>query len=118
VRSGCRGGGKPRSGKSTIRVLARIAATAVGKGRKKVQKILIAIIRAYRYLLSPWLGNHCRFHPSCSHYATESIEMHGALRGLWLTLRRLLRCHPWHSGGYDPVPPPDHTKSVSAHKHG
>jgi uncharacterized protein len=84
-----------------------------------VQKILITIIRAYRYLLSPWLGNHCRFHPSCSHYAAEAIEKHGTLHGLWLALRRLLRCHPWHAGGYDPVPPPtNNSKAVSTPKHG
>lgn len=83
-----------------------------------MQKILIAIIRGYRYLLSPWLGQHCRFHPSCSHYAAESIEIHGSLRGTWLALRRLLRCHPWHRGGYDPVPPAVQTHSDHTHRHG
>ncbi|WP_372523417.1 membrane protein insertion efficiency factor YidD [Sulfuricaulis sp.] len=83
-----------------------------------MQKILIATLRGYRYLLSPWLGNHCRFHPSCSHYAIESLENHGILRGLWLALRRVLRCHPWCRGGYDPVPPATRTSSVSARKHG
>lgn len=85
-----------------------------------MQKILIAIIRAYRYLLSPWLGQSCRFHPSCSHYALESIETHGSLRGSLLALRRLLRCHPWHRGGYDPVPPITHSHSHSSHaaRHG
>ena len=83
-----------------------------------MQKILIALLRGYRYLLSPWLGNRCRFHPSCSHYAIESLENHGALRGLWLSLRRVMRCHPWHRGGYDPVPPATRTSTVSAPKHG
>lgn len=83
-----------------------------------MQKILIAIIHAYRYLLSPWLGNRCRFHPSCSYYAAEAIEMHGTLRGLWLALRRLSRCHPWHAGGYDPVPAANHRRQESVHKHG
>ena len=69
-----------------------------------MQKVLILLLRAYRYLLSPWLGHHCRFHPTCSAYAIEAIESHGALGGSWLTLRRLLRCHPWHPGGVDPVP--------------
>jgi putative membrane protein insertion efficiency factor len=70
-----------------------------------MQKILTALIRGYRYLLSPWLGRHCRFHPSCSCYALEAIGRHGAYYGAWLAARRLLRCHPWHEGGYDPVPP-------------
>lgn len=65
---------------------------------------LIQIIKAYRYLLSPWLGAHCRFHPSCSCYAMTAIERFGALRGTGMALRRLLRCHPWHPGGIDPVP--------------
>lgn len=69
-----------------------------------MQKILIGLIRAYRYLLSPWVGQHCRFHPSCSCYALDAISRHGARGGAWLTLRRVLRCHPWHEGGYDPVP--------------
>lgn len=67
-------------------------------------KLLIALIKAYQYFLSPLLGNHCRFYPSCSHYAVEAIERHGALRGGLLTIARLSRCHPWHEGGVDPVP--------------
>lgn len=66
---------------------------------------LTAAIRAYRYLISPMLGPTCRFYPSCSCYAEEALHQHGALRGSHLTVRRLLRCHPWHEGGYDPVPP-------------
>jgi putative membrane protein insertion efficiency factor len=62
------------------------------------------LIRAYQLALSPWLGGRCRFYPSCSHYALEAVEQHGALRGSWLSLRRLSRCHPFHCGGYDPVP--------------
>ena len=69
-----------------------------------MQKILILPIRVYQYLLSPWLGNHCRFTPSCSHYAIEAIEKHGAFKGFWLGVKRLARCHPWHAGGLDPVP--------------
>jgi len=65
---------------------------------------VIALIRAYRYVVSPWLGDHCRFYPSCSLYAQTAIERHGLLRGGWLALRRLARCHPWHPGGIDPVP--------------
>jgi len=63
-----------------------------------------ALILAYRYALSPLLGPRCRFYPSCSAYALEALDRHGALRGLWLALRRIGRCHPWHPGGYDPVP--------------
>ncbi len=62
-------------------------------------------IRAYQLLISPLLGPSCRFHPSCSHYAIEAIDTHGAGRGLWLSVRRLARCHPWCAGGHDPVPP-------------
>ena len=69
-----------------------------------MQKLLILLIRIYRYLLSPLLGNHCRFYPTCSQYALEAIERHGALFGMKLTLQRLARCHPWHEGGIDPVP--------------
>ena len=69
-----------------------------------MQKVLILLVRGYRYLLSPWLGSHCRFYPTCSQYALEALERHGALWGVWLTVRRLARCHPWHPGGVDPVP--------------
>lgn len=65
---------------------------------------LILLLRAYRYAVSPFLGNHCRFHPSCSEYAETAIRHHGLLRGGWLSIRRLSRCHPWHEGGVDPVP--------------
>jgi putative membrane protein insertion efficiency factor len=67
-------------------------------------RVLLALVAAYRYLLSPMLGRSCRFFPSCSEYAMEALERHGALRGTWLTVRRVARCHPWHPGGYDPVP--------------
>nr|WP_109014935.1 membrane protein insertion efficiency factor YidD [Novimethylophilus kurashikiensis] len=67
-------------------------------------RLLIFIINGYRWLISPLLGNNCRFTPSCSRYSIEAISKHGALRGSWLTLRRLARCHPWHCGGHDPVP--------------
>jgi putative membrane protein insertion efficiency factor len=69
-----------------------------------VRAILIALIRGYQWFVSPLLGNHCRFYPSCSQYAREAIERHGVRRGLWLAVRRLLRCHPWQPGGVDPVP--------------
>lgn len=70
-----------------------------------MRHILLLFIKLYQILLSPLLGQHCRFYPSCSHYAHEAIESHGAIKGTWLALKRLLRCHPWHPGGVDPVPP-------------
>lgn len=73
---------------------------------------LTAAIRAYRYLISPMLGPTCRFYPSCSCYAEEALRQHGAARGTYLTVRRLMRCHPWNEGGFDPVPPPHNTKPV------
>jgi uncharacterized protein len=69
-----------------------------------LRQILLWLIRAYQLSLSPWLGPRCRFYPSCSCYAHTAIEKHGALAGSWLALRRLLRCHPFNEGGYDPVP--------------
>lgn len=65
----------------------------------------IALIRLYRLAISPWLGGNCRFQPSCSAYAIEALERHGVLRGGWLALRRIGRCHPWAIAGHDPVPP-------------
>ncbi|MBT8060483.1 MAG: membrane protein insertion efficiency factor YidD [Xanthomonadales bacterium] len=67
-------------------------------------KFLQFLIRGYQLLLSPFLGNHCRFTPSCSQYASEAIARHGAFRGGWLAIRRIGRCHPFCDGGYDPVP--------------
>ncbi len=69
-----------------------------------ISKLMLALIRIYRYTLSFWVGQHCRFYPSCSAYAEAAIEQYGGLRGGWLTLKRLLRCHPWHRGGEDPLP--------------
>jgi uncharacterized protein len=70
-----------------------------------MRSVLTAILRTYRYCISPMLGPNCRFYPTCSCYAEEAIDKHGVTKGCYLTVRRLLRCHPWHAGGYDPVPP-------------
>lgn len=66
--------------------------------------VLKYLIRGYQLALSPLFGPRCRFYPSCSHYALEAIDLHGALRGTWLTVKRISRCHPFHAGGFDPVP--------------
>jgi putative membrane protein insertion efficiency factor len=71
-----------------------------------IARVLIALIRVYQRLLSPFLGQVCRFHPSCSEYGAECLRLHGALYGSWLTIRRIARCHPFHPGGYDPPPLP------------
>ena len=70
-----------------------------------MKRVLLGLIAGYRYFLSPLLGPSCRFYPTCSAYATEAVERHGSLRGSWLALKRISRCHPWHPGGFDPVPP-------------
>jgi putative membrane protein insertion efficiency factor len=70
-----------------------------------VKYVLIALLRGYRAVISPLYGQVCRYHPSCSAYALEAVQVHGSLKGSWLAVRRLGRCHPWAAGGYDPVPP-------------
>lgn len=68
-------------------------------------RVLVALVQGYRRFLSPLLGPRCRFAPSCSAYASEALLVHGAARGSWLAVRRVARCHPFHPGGHDPVPP-------------
>ena len=68
--------------------------------------MLLRLIDGYQLLLSPFFGSQCRFYPTCSSYAREAIEVHGSIKGALLTIRRILRCGPWHPGGVDPVPPP------------
>ena len=70
-----------------------------------IRWMLIGLLRVYRLAISPLYGQVCRYHPSCSAYALEAVTTHGSLRGVWLSVRRLTRCHPWAAGGYDPVPP-------------
>lgn len=69
-----------------------------------LNKLLIGLIDIYQRAFSLLLGNNCRFYPSCSHYTKEAIEVHGSIKGTYLGARRVLRCHPWHEGGFDPVP--------------
>jgi putative membrane protein insertion efficiency factor len=69
-----------------------------------VKYLLISLLRAYRAVISPLYGQVCRYHPSCSAYALEAVTRHGSIRGTWLAVRRVGRCHPWAAGGYDPVP--------------
>jgi hypothetical protein len=71
---------------------------------KLFKTVLVFLIRAYQYTLSPLLGPSCRFYPSCSEYARQAIKRHGPLSGLLLAVKRILRCHPFHPGGVDPVP--------------
>ena len=70
-----------------------------------MNKLLVGLLRAYQLLLSPMLGQNCRFYPTCSNYSIEAIRTHGAARGSLLALRRVGKCHPWNDGGFDPVPP-------------
>jgi hypothetical protein len=69
-----------------------------------VKYLLIGLLKAYRFAISPLYGQVCRYHPSCSAYALEAVTVHGALKGTWLSVRRVGRCNPWSRGGYDPVP--------------
>jgi uncharacterized protein len=69
-----------------------------------MKRLVAGLIRTYQLTLSPLLGVSCRFHPTCSEYARECVLCHGVLPGGWLAVKRLARCHPWHPGGYDPVP--------------
>lgn len=69
-----------------------------------MRQILVLVVRAYQMGISPVLPSSCRYYPSCSAYAIEALEKHGALRGSWLAMRRLARCHPFRAGGFDPVP--------------
>ena len=65
--------------------------------------LFIGLIRIYQWTIGPVIGNHCRFYPSCSHYGIEALQKHGVVKGIWMTLKRICRCHPWNPGGVDPV---------------
>jgi putative membrane protein insertion efficiency factor len=69
-----------------------------------IKIILIGVIKLYQWTIGPVIGETCRFYPSCSHYGVEALKKHGALKGSWLTIKRICRCHPWNPGGIDPVP--------------
>jgi len=86
--------------------------------RSPLKLVLIGLLKAYRFAISPLYGQVCRYHPTCSAYALEAVTLHGGIKGSWLAVRRVARCHPWAAGGYDPVPgkksggsPPDPTIS-------
>lgn len=89
-----------------------------------MRKIFILLIRGYQIFLSPVFGQHCRYTPTCSTYAIEALQQHGAIRGSWLAIKRLVSCNPWHEGGYDPVPGCEHAHNEKSaentkedHKH-
>ncbi|ETX11100.1 hypothetical protein MUS1_12050 [Marinomonas ushuaiensis DSM 15871] len=72
-----------------------------------MKSLFILMVKGYQFLISPLLGQNCRFYPSCSHYMIQAIEQKGIIKGVYLGIKRLLKCHPWHEGGLDPVPPCD-----------
>jgi len=75
-----------------------------GAVSRMLARPLIGLVKLYRVAISPWLGTNCRYQPTCSSYAIEALQVHGALKGGWLALKRIGRCHPWGGSGYDPVP--------------
>lgn len=83
----------------------RLALLCLTRLRRVPVLVLLGLVRGYQLLVSPLLGQTCRFYPSCSAYAVGALREHGALRGTWLAVRRVARCHPWNPGGVDPVPP-------------
>jgi putative membrane protein insertion efficiency factor len=83
-----------------------------------LRALLIGFVRLWQALLRPVLGSNCRFHPGCSDYALEAIREYGAIQGGWMAIRRILRCNPWHPGGYDPVPPHEGCDNDHHHDHG
>jgi len=84
-------------------------------GGQTMKPLLLLLLRGYQVALSPFLGQNCRFYPSCSEYAVEAIKEHGSLKGSLLSMTRLCKCHPWHSGGLDPVPKKTSEASATCH---
>jgi len=81
-------------------------------------RMLAMLVRVYQITIGQWMGGHCRFHPTCSNYGLEALRTHGALRGSWLTIVRILKCHPLHDGGVDLVPPVKHVHGTAAARGG
>ncbi len=98
-----------RAGRGSGRSTPLAVDGARRRGPNLVTRVLMLLVTAYRRFVGPLLGPTCRFEPSCSAYSLEALRVHGAVRGGWLTVRRIARCHPFHPGGYDPVPPPKGT---------
>lgn len=92
-------------GSRAVEISATSARVPIRMLRDLPRRAAIGLVRLYQMIVSPWLGPRCRFEPSCSHYACDALGEHGLARGGWLTVRRLSRCHPFHAGGFDPVPP-------------
>ncbi len=88
--------------------------SAINKASQVSKSILIVVIKIYQQVISPWLGDRCRFYPSCSHYTVQAIRQRGVWRGCFLGGRRLLRCHPFNPGGYDPVPESHSNKKLKS----
>jgi putative membrane protein insertion efficiency factor len=82
-----------------------------------MRALLIRLIHLYRLLLSPLMGQQCRFYPTCSHYTEEALQKHGSLKGLFLGARRILKCHPWHEGGFDRVPENHNDSTLKSPQH-
>ena len=80
------------------------------------RRLFILLVKGYQLLISPFLGNNCRYYPTCSQYTIEAIELHGIFKGTWLGIRRISRCHPFHEGGIDPVPGSELEKQQGDHK--
>lgn len=84
---------------------------------RSMKRFLILLVKAYSTLLSPVLGNNCRYYPTCSSYMVEAIERFGAAKGTWMGIKRISRCHPFHEGGFDPVPGSEEDKHKCSHDH-